>query len=118
MSNVDDESTISRLTVVLQVAGSVVAHAHGHQWKPGRHFDWWRGQAFNKASAMHQADLLVAGHLHHEHIDSDGWRQYIQPPAMESESTWWRHANGTGGAPGLIVALTRGGQTNIKEVVR
>lgn len=106
------------LTVVLDVAGTVVAHAHGHQWKPGRHFDWWRGQAFNKASAMHQADLLVAGHLHHELIDSDGWRQYIQPPAMESESTWWRHANGTGGAPGLIVALTKDGQTNIKEVVR
>lgn len=106
------------LTVVLDIAGTVVAHAHGHQWRPGKHFDWWKGQAFNKASALHQADLLVAGHLHHEHIDSDGWRQYIQPPAMESESTWWRHANGTGGAPGLIVALTRGGQTNIKEVVR
>jgi predicted phosphodiesterase len=106
------------LTVVLDIAGTVVAHAHGHQWRPGKHFDWWRGQAFNKASAMHQADLLVAGHLHHEHIDSDGWRQYIQPPAMESESTWWRHATGTGGAPGLIIALTKGGQTNIKEVVR
>jgi hypothetical protein len=106
------------LTVVLDVAGTVVAHAHGHQWRPRKHFEWWRGQAFNKASAMHQADLLVAGHLHHEHIDSDGWRQYIQPPAMESESTWWRHATGTGGAPGLIIALTKGGQTNIKEVVR
>ena len=106
------------LTVVLDVAGTVVAHAHGHQWRPGKHFDWWRGQAFNKASAMHQADLLLAGHLHHELIDSDGWRQYIQPPAMESESTWWRHAKGTGGAPGLIVAITKDGQTNIKEVVR
>ncbi|MFG1602824.1 hypothetical protein [Actinoplanes sp. NPDC049265] len=106
------------LTVVLDIAGTVIAHAHGHQWKPGRHFEWWRQQAFNKESAMHQADLLVAGHLHHELIDSDGWRQFIQPPAMESESTWWRHAKGTGGAPGLIVALTKQGHTNIKEVVR
>lgn len=106
------------LTVVLDVAGTVVAHAHGHQWRSGKHFDWWKGQAFNKASAMHQADLLLAGHLHHEHVDSDGPRTFIQPPAMESESTWWRHAKGTTGAPGLIVAVTKGGETSIKEVVR
>lgn len=106
------------LTVVLDVAGTVVAHAHGHQWKPGRHFDWWRGQAFNKDSAMHQADLLVAGHLHHELVDTDGLRTFIQAPSMEAESTWWRHARGTGGAPGLIVAITKDGNTNIKEVVR
>ncbi|WIM95750.1 hypothetical protein ACTOB_007880 [Actinoplanes oblitus] len=106
------------LTVVLDIAGTVVAHAHGHQWKPGRHFDWWRGQAFNKDSAMHQADLLVAGHLHHELVDTDGPRTFIQVPSMEAESTWWRHAHGTGGAPGLIVAITKDGNTNIKEVVR
>jgi predicted phosphodiesterase len=106
------------LTVVLDVAGTVVAHAHGHQWRPGKHFEWWKGQAFNKQSAMHQADLLVAGHLHHEFIDTDGPRTFIQPPSMESESTWWRHAKGTTGAPGLIVAVTKDGETNIKEVVR
>jgi predicted phosphodiesterase len=110
--------TTDELTVVADVAGTVIAHAHGHQWRPSKHFDWWRGQAFNKASAMHQADLLVAGHLHHELVDTDGPRTYIQAPAMEAESTWWRHATGTPGAPGLIVALTKQGTTNIKEVVR
>lgn len=106
------------LTVVVDCSGTVVAHAHGHQWRPGKHFEWWRGQAFDKESAMHQADLLLAGHLHHEHIDTDGPRTFIQPPAMESESTWWRHRTGTRGAPGLIVAVTRNGETNLKEVVR
>ncbi|MEU6057009.1 hypothetical protein [Streptomyces sp. NPDC047097] len=105
------------LTVVVPCSGTVVAHAHGHQWRPGRHFDWWRGQAFNRASAMHQADVLIAGHLHHEHVDTDGWRTFLQPPAMESESTWWRHAKGTGGAPGLVVAVTKGGRVPVKEVV-
>ena len=105
------------LTVVLDVAGSVVAHAHGHKWRPGKHFEWWRGQAFNKDSAMHQADVLVAGHLHHEFVDTDGSRTFIQPPAMESESTWWRHSTGTGGAPGLIVAVTKDGSVPVKEIV-
>ncbi|MEU7905910.1 hypothetical protein [Actinoplanes sp. NPDC049118] len=106
------------LTVVLDVAGTVIAHAHGHQWRPGKHFDWWKGQAFNTTSAMHRADLLVAGHLHHEHIDTDSARTFIQTPALESESTWWRHATGTTAAPGLIVAVTKDGHTNIKEVIR
>jgi predicted phosphodiesterase len=106
------------LTVVTEVAGTVVAHAHGHQWKPGKHFDWWKGQAFNRESSLYQADLLLAGHLHHEHVDSDGKRLFIQPPAMESESTWWRHATGTTGYPGLVVAITKDGVTSPLEVVR
>ncbi|ANT41049.1 exonuclease [Streptomyces phage Nanodon] len=106
------------LTVVVECSGTVVAHAHGHQFRPGKHFEWWKGQAFNRESAMHQADLLLAGHLHHEHVDTDGYRTFLQPPAMESESTWWRHAKGTGGAPGLIVAVTKDGLTDNKEVVR
>ncbi|GIF02250.1 hypothetical protein [Paractinoplanes rishiriensis] len=106
------------LTVMTEVAGTIVAHAHGHQWRPGKHFDWWRGQAFNPASPMHHAHLLVAGHLHHEHIDTDGPRTFIQAPALEAESTWWRHKNGTPGHPGLIVAVTHDGHTNTKEVIR
>ncbi|WP_412076919.1 hypothetical protein ACLF6K_17580 [Streptomyces xanthophaeus] len=106
------------LTVVVDCSGTVVAHAHGHQWKGGKHFDWWRGQAFDKTSAMHTADLLLAGHLHHEFIDTDGPRTFVQVPAMESESTWWRHRKGTRGAPGLLVLVTKDGEVPVKEVVR
>lgn len=106
------------MTVVTEVAGTVVAHAHGHQWKYGKHFDWWKGQAFNAESPMGRADLLLAGHLHHEHIDSDGKRLFIQVPSMESESTWFRHSKGTTGNPGLIVAVTKDGNTSPLEFVR
>ncbi|WP_329289601.1 hypothetical protein [Streptomyces pseudovenezuelae] len=105
------------LVVVVECCGTVVGHAHGHQWRPGKHFEWWKGQAFNQASPMHLVDLLLAGHLHHEFLDTDGWRTFLQPPAMESESTWWRHAKGTTGAPGLVVAVTREGRVPVKEVV-
>lgn len=106
------------LTVLVPVAGTLIAHAHGHHWRPGRHFEWWRGQAFSQASNMFEADLLVAGHLHHEFTDTDGARGFIQPPSFESESTWWRHKTGTNGDPGLIVAITKDKRTDIKEVVR
>ncbi|MEU4155667.1 hypothetical protein [Actinoplanes sp. NPDC026670] len=106
------------LTVTLDVAGTVVTAAHGHMWRPGRHFDWWKGQAFNQASPMHQTDLLVAGHLHHLVVDTDGPRTFIQAPALESESTWFRHSTGTTGAPGIVLALTKDGQTNLIEHIR
>jgi len=105
------------LVVVVECSGTVVGHAHGHQWRPGKQFEWWKGQAFNQASPMHLVDLLLAGHLHHEFVDTDGWRTFLQPPAMESESTWWRHSKGTTGAPGLIVAITKDGRVPVKEVV-
>ncbi|MFF3017140.1 hypothetical protein [Streptomyces sp. NPDC057939] len=106
------------LTVTVECSGTIVVHAHGHQWRPGKHFEWWRGQAFDKTSALHTADLLLAAHLHHEFVDTDGPRTFIQIPAMESESTWWRHRTGTRGAPGLMVMVTKAGQVPVKEVVR
>lgn len=105
------------LTVLVDCNGTSVAHAHGHQWSPNKHFDWWRGQAFNRASAMHMADVLLAGHLHHEHIEADGPRTFIGVPALEGESTWWRHKTGTVAAPGIFVALTREGRIGYKEVI-
>jgi hypothetical protein len=105
------------MSVTLDVAGTTVAHAHGHQWRPGKHFDWWRGQAFH-SPGLHQAELLLAGHLHHEFVDTDGPRKFVQVPSMESESTWFKHSTGTTGDPGLIVAVTKDGVTGQMEVVR
>ncbi|MFI5840514.1 metallophosphoesterase [Catenuloplanes sp. NPDC051500] len=100
------------LTVTVPVAGTVVTAVHGHMYRPGQHFKWWTGQAFNQASALHMTDLLVAGHLHHLVVDSDGPRTFIQAPALEAESTWFRHATGTGGSPGIVLALTKDGITS------
>jgi len=106
------------MTVTLDVAGTVVSHVHGHQFKPGRQFDWWKGQAFAPDNPLGKADLLLAGHLHHEFIESDGKRLFVQVPSLESESTWFRHNKGTTGNPGLIVAITKDGATSPLEVVR
>lgn len=106
------------MTVTLPVAGTNVGHAHGHQWRYGKHFEWWKGQAFEPSNPLGKADLLLSGHLHHELIESDGKRLFIQVPAMESESTWWRHSKGSTGNPGLIVAITKDGVTSPLEIVR
>lgn len=105
------------LTVVCEVAGTVVGHAHGHVWRPGQHMKWWQGQAFGD-SPLRGAHLLLAGHLHHLLVESEGGRTFVQVPALEHSSTWWRLQTGTGGDPGIVVALTRDGVTPVLEVVR
>lgn len=106
------------LSVITEVAGTVVLHNHGHSWKPNQHFTWWKGQAFNPESQAHLADVLLAGHQHHEHIEANGKRLYVGVPALEYESTWFRHSSGTAGNPGILVALTNNGSFSPIEFVR
>lgn len=106
------------MTVLLEVGGVNFAHAHGHQWRPGKHFDWWKGQAFSKDSSMHMADVLLAGHLHHGHIEEDGTRLYVGCPALEAESTWYRHSTGTGGNPGILTLTVRSGAVGQINFIR
>lgn len=105
------------MTVTVDVAGTRVGMAHGHQWRPGQHMRWWAGQGFGD-SPLRDARLLLAGHLHHFHAEADSGRLFVQTPATEAESTWWRHATGATGDPGIVVALTRDGVTPVIEVVR
>lgn len=105
------------LTVVTDVAGTTVAYVHGHFWSPGKHFQWWQGQAFSNPE-LAAADLLLAGHLHHELVEREGKRLFVQVPSLEGESTWYRHSKGAPGCPGLVVAITKDGKTNPIEVVR
>lgn len=106
------------LIVMAEVAGTVIAHHHGHKWRPGKQFDWWEEQAFNQDSPMHMANLLVAGHLHHEHFETNGRRDYWGINALESESTWYRHSRGVGGSPGIHVGITKDGQTTVRESIK
>ena len=106
------------MTVILEVGGVTFAHAHGHQWRPNKHFEWWRGQAFDQNSSMHMADVLLAGHLHHGHIEEDGKRLYVGCPALEAESTWYRHSTGTGGNPGILLLRVDDREVKTVEFIR
>ena len=101
------------LTVRCEVAGTRVLHTHGHKFgsKKDAHMEWWKGQEFGTDQLP--SHLLVAGHLHHEFQTEN----FIQVPAMESESTWWRHLKGGRSRPGLTVAITKDGDTPIKHTI-
>ena len=95
--------------VVMDVAGTVIAHVHGHKIKPGKWREWWAGQALGR-QAYGEADLLLQGHMHHWQVSEDGDRKWICVPAMESGSTWWRDSTGTWGSPAILTFKTKDGR--------
>lgn len=81
------------MTVTVELGGMVVALAHGHQFRGG--FEkWWQGQAAGRTRPG-DADLLLAGHLHHLRVqDFGGGRTFLQVPALDGGSQWWTEASG------------------------
>jgi predicted phosphodiesterase len=106
------------LTLTLDVCGTRVGMAHGHQFGSGVEGwkKWWQGQGHGR-QPIGDADVLLAGHRHHLVINQHGPRTFIQTPALESESTWWRHRTGEGGNPGVVTFLAGGGEWRGLEVL-
>jgi predicted phosphodiesterase len=91
-------------TIVLDLGGTITAIAHGHQVKGGNVPKWVAEHAKNMAP-VGDAHLIITGHHHHLHIQAMGPRTWIQVPAMESESTWWREKTGEVSPPGMVSVL-------------
>ena len=101
-------------TVVVNVSNTVIAHAHGHQWTPGKHWAWFMGQTFGDLLV---ADVLLAGHLHHFFFDTWGKKQFLQVGSLESESTWYKHRKGVPGFPSMTIAIVGDGMVSPFEVI-
>jgi predicted phosphodiesterase len=104
------------LTLTLDMCGTTVAMAHGHQFPRGDAMKWWSGQAHGR-QPVGDADLLLAGHLHHLKIHDQAPRTFMQVPALESESTWWRHRTGQGGRPGILSMVVGAGAWSDLQVL-
>ena len=106
------------LTVTVDVNGTNILHYHGHQHRMGKHWEWWQGQAFDRRFPdFYQTDLALSAHGHRFMTETKGDRQWVMTPAQESESTWWRHKTGDGGAPGALTFITEGGKARGFTVV-
>ena len=110
------------MTLTLDVAGTIVAFAHGHQARRGagpqkRLTTWWR----DKAAARHpvgDADVLVSGHYHHLQVVQDGPRTWMQCPSLDGGSRWFEEQGGPTTACGtLTFTVDSDGWANV-EVLR
>lgn len=99
---------VDKDVVTLDLGGTIVAVAHGHQCKGGAE-KWWAGQAHGMAPAG-DASLLLTGHYHHLRVTQTGRKTWIQAPALDNGSEWWTRETGAA-APAGLLTLTIGGGT-------
>jgi hypothetical protein len=51
------------------------------------------------------ATMLVAAHLHHLRVEQSGAKSFIQIPALDGGSCWWKHRTGQDAPPGMVTLL-------------
>jgi predicted phosphodiesterase len=94
-----------RLTVTLDMCGTVVGMTHGHQCR-GKAVDWWAKQAHGQQE-IGDATLLLTGHYHHLRVEQTGAKTWIQTPALDGGSIWFENSSGQA-APAGMLTLTVG----------
>lgn len=86
-------------TLALDLGGTTLGLAHGHQAKDmGK---WLHGQATGR-TPVGSADVLMTGHFHHFRADQIGPRLWIQVPAMDGGSAWFRDKSGLESPTGIV----------------
>ena len=101
-------------TLAVNLSGTLYGMAHGHQ---GRDMvKWWSGQVMGRCSVAN-ADILNVGHLHHYDVQSVGTRLFIQNPAMDNGSAWFRDKSGLESHPGIVSLVVGAGFDARRELV-
>lgn len=86
-------------TLCINLSGTMYGMAHGHQARDM--IKWWQGQVMGNC-AVANAEVLNVGHLHHYHAKSVGTRLFVQNPAMDNGSAWFRDKSGLESHPGIV----------------
>ena len=86
-------------TLAINLDGTVLGMAHGHQARDLP--KWWAGQATGR-TPVGDADILLTAHFHHLKINQVGPRLWIQVPAMDGGSPWFRERQGLESPTGMV----------------
>jgi len=110
------------MTATLDVCGTVIGFAHGHQARKGatpqqRLQNWWM-QKGRSRHPIGDADVLVSGHYHHLTVVQDGPRTWMQAPANDGGSRWFEEQGGPTTACGTLTFVASGGDWSDLAVLR
>lgn len=80
-----------------------VSFHHGHMAASAAGIiPWWKGQAYGRQHAG-QADMLVTAHFHHFRMEHTGGRRtWLQIPALDGGSGWYRSRSGEDAPTGMV----------------
>lgn len=95
------------VSLAVTVGGIAWGLVHGEKWRKGKHFEWWREQAFHDGPTA-AADVLLAGHWHHLLVMEEGEKLYIQIPTLGTDGAYWANLHGNRPNPGIVLIFTDG----------
>lgn len=94
------------LTVTVDAAGWILGLTHGHVARASGTAEQKLRTWFNKMAGGKQsignADILVTGHYHHLRQADWGGCLWLQAPALDSGSEWWRLTSGEHSEAGVL----------------
>lgn len=102
--------------------GFVLGLVHGHQWRPGKAPDWWRGQSLGDGPTA-AAHMLIHGHWHHASIEPAGFldgrpRWILGADALDGGSSWFTNLSGDQSEPSITTfTVTAGRWDNYHRIV-
>lgn len=103
------------LTVTLDMSGTIVGFAHGHQMR-GKAIEWWKNMAHGQKE-IGEATLLLTGHYHHLRVEQSGKKTWLQSPALDDGSVWFENSTGMAATAGMMtLTVGNGGWDDLKVV--
>lgn len=112
----------NELTLTLDIHGTIVGIAHGHQARGGGNSsgkigNWWAKQALGMQPVA-DATLLLTGHYHHLSITEHGARTHIQAPSLDGGSQWFTETSGSNARSGIMTLVVNGTGWDDLKVLR
>jgi len=101
-------------TLTVDLSGTMVGFAHGHQARDME--KWWHGQAMGR-TPVGQAEILVSAHLHHYKVSQVGPNLWVQIPAMDGGSPWWKDRAGLDSPTGIVSMVVGDGYDPRRDLV-
>ena len=96
-----------KLSITADAAGWVLGITHGHTARRGgtgteqKLRRWLEGQSLGRRN-VGGADVLVSGHYHHFRVADWGGCVWLQAPAMDGGSDWWKEMSGEQSESGIL----------------
>lgn len=107
------------LTLTVEVHGKIIGLTHGHLARSGQGVEgklrrWIADQTLGRQS-IGDCDILVSGHYHSFKLADWGGVKWIQAPALDGGSIWWKQSTGEVADVGVLTfVVSQAGVSDIQ----
>lgn len=101
-------------TLAVNLSGTLVGFAHGHQIRDAE--KWLAGQALGN-TAVGTSEVLITAHYHHYKVLQLGPRLWVQVPALDGGSAWFKDRRGLDSPTGIVSLVVGDGYDPRRDLV-